>query len=684
MEYRNFPIQDQQGNALPAASAYIYEPGTTTQVAVYDDDGNPLTQPLRPSPLGVLSFAAENGVYDIAVVNEPSVVRYENEKFLDVNDEIAAVNQAVSDAQGYAAEAQSALPFDSVPDLLASTRAALGVGSIWRADGHLYEEVDPSATDQHITTAGGVKLYVKPKDYGFDVMAFGCAGDGTTDDAAALQSAIDAAQPLGADVRIPSGTVCALGATVDIKTGTALVGGSGRKRPYTLEENVPGIIALPALGSDPMFTMANGDDNNTTRRSHGLYGLRIDGASVATVGVFCQNAVQSVIEGNQFENFVTGGAAIKMGACLYQYVKRNSFLSGEYYALDALDSYKGGALHYYGVNVGTFEENIVSCHYGIRYQGTFEVLRNDFELRTEAGTAIKVEAGQSSYTNIVGNYFECLIPTTNPSAGHKLIELGSTVQIANIEGNYLYGSKGASGVAIDASTLSAGTLAIQGNWVADIETGASFRTLGGPDLHIGPNEFRPDVTTHYSGQAIRNSVTAAGATNNVFPHQRMIIDGAEHTVGAQQFGAVFVRGQTGLNLDHGNAFYIDTLSVAATYDTIVNPRQGQMFWVSAVKGGFITLANSAFNLACGSDLLLPQDKPLLFMVDDSGTVREVGDGSRALWTGTVSQLPSAATLGAGARLFVTDATATTFASAVAGGGANSVPVYSDGTSWLIG
>lgn len=49
-----------------------------------------------------------------------------------------------------------------------------------------------------------------------------------------------------------------------------------------------------------------------------------------------------------------------------------------------------------------------------------------------------------------------------------------------------------------------------------------------------------------------------------------------------------------------------------------------------------------------------------------------------------ADLPSAATAGAGARAFVTDATATTFHSVVAGTGANKVPVVSDGTNWLIG
>ena len=50
----------------------------------------------------------------------------------------------------------------------------------------------------------------------------------------------------------------------------------------------------------------------------------------------------------------------------------------------------------------------------------------------------------------------------------------------------------------------------------------------------------------------------------------------------------------------------------------------------------------------------------------------------------VSALPAAGTAGVGARHFVTDATSTTFASVVAGTGANKVPVYSDGTNWRIG
>ena len=51
---------------------------------------------------------------------------------------------------------------------------------------------------------------------------------------------------------------------------------------------------------------------------------------------------------------------------------------------------------------------------------------------------------------------------------------------------------------------------------------------------------------------------------------------------------------------------------------------------------------------------------------------------------TVALLPAAATAGLGARAFVTNALAPSFGVAVTGGGAVAVPVYSDGTTWLVG
>lgn len=81
--------------------------------------------------------------------------------------------------------------------------------------------------------------------------------------------------------------------------------------------------------------------------------------------------------------------------------------------------------------------------------------------------------------------------------------------------------------------------------------------------------------------------------------------------------------------------------------------------------------------AADSNLLdLQLNGSSLFLFTSTGQIKQVPVA--------VSALPVAATVGAGTRGFVNDANATTFASVVAGGGANTVPVYSDGTNWLIG
>ena len=74
--------------------------------------------------------------------------------------------------------------------------------------------------------------------------------------------------------------------------------------------------------------------------------------------------------------------------------------------------------------------------------------------------------------------------------------------------------------------------------------------------------------------------------------------------------------------------------------------------------------------------------------DGAGTKFVGGDGTSVSHIKvpgvTVANLPAAATAGAGARSFVTDALTPVFGSAVAGSGAVNVPVYSDGSAWNVG
>ena len=71
---------------------------------------------------------------------------------------------------------------------------------------------------------------------------------------------------------------------------------------------------------------------------------------------------------------------------------------------------------------------------------------------------------------------------------------------------------------------------------------------------------------------------------------------------------------------------------------------------------------------------MPQTAPTIFP--------SIKTNSITTTAGTVAGLPANAP--AGSRDFVTDANAATFGTTVAAGGANKVPVYSDGTAWKIG
>ena len=90
---------------------------------------------------------------------------------------------------------------------------------------------------------------------------------------------------------------------------------------------------------------------------------------------------------------------------------------------------------------------------------------------------------------------------------------------------------------------------------------------------------------------------------------------------------------------------------------------------------------------------LPSSGPDVYLTRvAAGTVKFAGTsgtGPGVVVTNStvVASLPAAATAGAGAFAFVTDATMTMalgIGTAVVGGGANKVPVYSDGANWFIG
>jgi hypothetical protein len=166
-------------------------------------------------------------------------------------------------------------------------------------------------------------------------------------------------------------------------------------------------------------------------------------------------------------------------------------------------------------------------------------------------------------------------------------------------------------------------------------------------------------------------------------------------------------------IEQRNGTTAQTLRVYNTFTDASNYERGIMSWSNAAN--VLHIGSEAAGTGVGRPILL-RGSPINFGVGGgpttvwtmnasghflAGTDNTYDIGASAAsrprnlymasWvrmaTSTVAGLPAAATAAAAARMFVTDSNvvaAGNFGNVVAGGGANTVPVYSDGANWRIG
>ena len=179
-------FQDVDGTPLEGGYIYIgvlnLDAQANPKAAFFDNTlSTSAPQPIRtiggfPRQAGAASQLFVDGDYSIKVLDKNQALVYANNNAADVI--------SITDLSGI---------YATVSLLLASTEAARGVGAIWNAQGFRYVEAASAATDQHVTTSGGVKLYVQADTEGYDAIAFGADPTGVADSTAAIQKAIDAA-----------------------------------------------------------------------------------------------------------------------------------------------------------------------------------------------------------------------------------------------------------------------------------------------------------------------------------------------------------------------------------------------------------------------------------------------------------------------------------------------------------
>ena len=257
-----------------------------------------------------------------------------------------------------------------------------------------------------------------------------------------------------------------------------------------------------------------------------------------------------------------------------------------------------------------------------------------FVLQTSTGVLIKTD------DNIFASYeLTKVVGVTVGLGGNSLatnVEVGNTALDSN--------TTGTNNTAVGYDALTANTDGIQntsmGSLALDANTGGDYNTA------VGYSALTTATTANYNtavGYRALNTALTADNNTAVGSDALLLATGAGNTAVGYQAGSTLTTGTNNILIGNGAA-----------------P-------ASVTTSNSITLGNSSVTTFRVPGLTL------------TFSVKYFNHG-----TLTVATLPAAATAGAGARSFVTDANATTFASVVAAGGANGVPVYSDGTNWRIG
>ena len=183
--YLYFGEQDQNPETNPIT---VYYDAALTQAAA---------QPIRTSN----GYVMRNGSPTILYADSLFSVTVRNKK------RELVIYAPVSFSTSTTSLFRGPINLDDVADLVADTTLSYAVnvtaGDIVRtsAEGFAYTVAASGASDQHITTAGGVKLYASPIAEGvWNIQSFGAAGDGSTDDTTAIEIAISHISDTGGGV----------------------------------------------------------------------------------------------------------------------------------------------------------------------------------------------------------------------------------------------------------------------------------------------------------------------------------------------------------------------------------------------------------------------------------------------------------------------------------------------------
>lgn len=517
--------------------------------------------------------------------------------------------------------------FKTVADLLASTAANLGAtGGIVNAGGFRYQIV---TSGQHLTTAGGVKLYVVNAGQGASIDALGALGNGTASDSAAFAAAalIGGKWALrdGANYRVANVTLAANGlafSCAGVCNITKNANGPIFSGPAT-DMNFTGIIFRGGPSSNSGLTGHNLDFTGARNVMTRCGSMWAHGRAVKSAAKI---SILAPIAAFQTDDVSATGYDIEIG---------NSVTSTSYAAIqDVVTSQSTGGFLF--INPGVVF--VSGCQFG--------------KLTTQnIGSPAGIGGG-----SIIGNRI-----TGNLSLG---------VSNAVITGNLISAVQ---------CTVEAGTTGIQLENIHAI--GSTVINNASPGVN--------HIVRLENGRTSNQGLSSNGQTRVYGSDAQQTAMVVRETGSFEFYSDLYV---PGLQLPNLGALRLRS-SGGTNYNALLMDASGNVIFGHPSTGGYAILhggTSTYFNVG-GSSILQAYSTGFRPVADNAITLGTSGQAWQDVQAHKITTRPkTVATLpvgAAGARSFVTDSTvvaAGNFGAIVAGGGANGVPVYHDGTNWRIG
>ena len=300
------------------------------------------------------------------------------------------------------------------------------------------------------------------------------------------------------------------------------------------------------------------------------------------------------------------------------------------------------------------------------------------KLPSTADIVRETGVGTNIYTSVLGG-LGSVSADTSPSlggnlsaGGHNISNVG-TLSVTTVSTGTISATTGlGANLALNNFNINGtgnigitGNITATGSITANSQTGAITATTISATIPAitATSSFSPAL---YAVSSINPAIRLAGITDGQFNVSRLEIDAFKgtnsskiNTAAGDSLGGLYVRG-------YYNSTYIVAAGIIASWDATAQ-------------------LNTSF----------PASK-LVFFANGNGNNSSVAtfDGltgifnvpvlKTAVYSVATTALPSASTVGVGARAFVTDAMSNSFGTSYTGGGMYSVPVYSDGSAWYIG